>query len=214
MGQGWNGGRQTARMGRGQLRVLGGWRLWAGAAMVAAATGLPAVPPASGQASVTYSFTPQAGPVGTVVRFSGTGCPPGERLGASSSVDGRFEIFRSVDGTASGPYLTFKTFVSNPDGTFGGETSPLPDGPLGSHRTNVSCGNAFGPDFVLTAAAVTTTSTKVAATGGGTTSTTLAAGGPGGGTGGSSPTASAPRASEPTTATPATPVQGEITLTG
>ncbi len=148
-------GRRLLGRQAGRIRS---WRALAvGLAAFAAAT-FPTLSPAFGQASgVTYSFSPQSGPVGTEVRFSGRGCPNEPDVTRT----GRFDIFRSVDGSTSGPVLGFANFRSEADGSFSGRIESLGDGPLGPHRTSVSCtgGNAATGDFTLTAAGPAVTST-------------------------------------------------------
>ncbi len=78
------------------------------------------VPPTVTQAGLQYTFSPSSGPVGTIVHFSGSGCPqdpspatPGESL--------TFDIV-----TASGRAGVYQT---NSDGTFSGDYTVRPPRP-------------------------------------------------------------------------------------
>lgn len=104
-------------------------------------------------AGLTFTFSPPAGPAGTVVTFSGSGCPHVDKTGTHLA-DGTFEIFAGID-TDQGALLARARFFSDADGNFTASTSPLPAAAIGRHRTELGCdtndaGTIPGPDFIMT----------------------------------------------------------------
>jgi len=193
----------------GRAQAKRSWRRLSAvaAAGVAGLAGFILMPAASGQAGVTLSITPQSGPIGTTIRFSGSGCPSG----------GTFRIALAPSRGENGALVPEVNFTSS-GGSFSGAvdvpaTLPRNDGSAGNvsvqpgaKPTTVLClggGGASGPDFTVLAAAEP-------AQGAGTTTTTLA---PSGGSGSAAVPATTPTTVR--TSSPADPsAPASLALTG
>lgn len=117
-------------------------------AAVAVVGGITAGVGSASATALSFTISPTSGPAGTVVTFTGSGCPHV----ADHLTDGTFELFAGID-TNHGGLLARVRFLSNANGSFGGSTDPLPAAGLGNHRTDVACDNGNivpGADFVMT----------------------------------------------------------------
>ena len=101
--------------------------------------------PAAGVTAVTYTITPTSGPPGTVISYTGTGCPHTDAGGPGR--DGAFVLVTLPGGNFSGQ--TQSVFQRASDGTFS-NTLTVPAGLApGVYDTGVSCfggGSAGWPD--------------------------------------------------------------------
>lgn len=95
-----------------------------------------AAPASSQTAGASYTITPTAGPAGTVINFSGTGCRP-DPWGEEADPDGVFVFVTRPSGNFSGQLQA--PFESEPDGSFSGSIRVPSTASPGNYPTGLSC---------------------------------------------------------------------------
>jgi len=118
--------------------------------LAAAMTGAVTAP-AAAVTPVTYTITPTSGPPGTVITYTGAGCPHTDAGGR----DGAFVLVTLPGGNFSGQ--TQSVFQSAPDGTFTNTLTVPADLAPGVYDTGVDCSGGTagwprqpGPTFTVT----------------------------------------------------------------